>query len=654
MKDNEENKRLTLLEFKEEAEAYARLHEGLEPVIALSMQAQLFLNEQGIPYHASLPYFGNKAHADALCRSEEWLELIEAKCGLEQPLVTELSFCIRPFLSYLLWLAELITCAVEKHQPALLYTPAGKTPAADFGWKMALDDRPLGFLARQLAEQKGLGCEFFHVPGDTGTEDSQVPPAAGEPSSNVSAGFFAKLAVQLVRSFCKERKTALMGSESYGLDKVMLQLSENIPDLHYLSLDTGASESPARRFLILLRSYLKARRGHGSKKRIVAAPLYLFPEGTGTGSAEPGSIGDRIGRLAAGIEGQWRERFEYRGFDLGPFIARKLRTGISRYLETLTQTAARLRKLVDHVSPALVVSPYSSGIYAFLGDLAHKAGIPSLIITHGSHIPPKNKLEEIEHRRLSENLMLSEAYDYTVAQTPWAQKHADYFKASDRTFKTRPLLFASLDRQKGSELRKRLGIAGDKKIVVYAISQKKRSSLRFHVYETEDEYLASMADLVTAVNDLDNVHLVLKLHPSTEFTDREMRIFLPDCSRMTVLHREPFADVLSMADLLVSYCSTAIEDALINRIPVVLFDRWARYSHVDAYDCDREKPAEWPPQPIYYVTKPGRLAGVLAHGLEHAEEVAGEDWLYRPHLFEPGEFLSLHRHVSRLLEKNSS
>ena len=85
------NKRLTILEFKEEAEIFAGqcadgtiiYHPEQDKVIALSFRAQLVLSHRGIPFDTSLPYFDNKAHAEALERSAEWLKMIEKEIDLE-------------------------------------------------------------------------------------------------------------------------------------------------------------------------------------------------------------------------------------------------------------------------------------------------------------------------------------------------------------------------------------------------------------------------------------------------------------------------------------------------------------------------------------------------------------------------------------------
>jgi hypothetical protein len=53
---------------------------------------------------------------------------------------------------------------------------------------------------------------------------------------------------------------------------------------------------------------------------------------------------------------------------------------------------------------------------------------------------------------------------------------------------------------------------------------------------------------------------------------------------------EPFADILGMSDLLVSFSSTTIEEALQNIIPVLLYGCDGRYQHVPAFEITRGAP----------------------------------------------------------------
>ena len=151
-------------------------------------------------------------------------------------------------------------------------------------------------------------------------------------------------------------------------------------------------------------------------------------------------------------------------------------------------------------------------------------------------------------------------------------------------------------------------IAGDDpaaKIVVHATTQKGRQSLRFHITETLDEYIAAIVDLIHAVNQLDHVYLVVRPHPVCKLSEDELRLMLPDCPRLRILNTGSFSRILSAADLLISYSSTVIEEALQNDIPVILYDKWCRYNHFNVEETMSLNGRAL--KPVSYLTNPKYL-----------------------------------------------
>ena len=69
-----------------------------------------------------------------------------------------------------------------------------------------------------------------------------------------------------------------------------------------------------------------------------------------------------------------------------------------------------------------------------------------------------------------------------------------------------------------------------------------------------------------------------------------------------------------MADLLVSFSSTTIEEALQNAVPVLLYGGQGRYQHVPAVEVLPGQPC--PRSPVYAVRQPKHLAQALPKILE--------------------------------------
>ena len=92
---------------------------------------------------------------------------------------------------------------------------------------------------------------------------------------------------------------------------------------------------------------------------------------------------------------------------------------------------------------------------------------------------------------------------------------------------------------------------------------------------------------------------------------------LPSSDRYCVSVDEPFLDVLSVSDLLVSFSSTTIEEALQNQVPVLLYGGGGRYQHIEAFDVVPDKEVE--AKAVYTI----RRAEYLASGLKRILDVNG-------------------------------
>jgi hypothetical protein len=299
----------------------------------------------------------------------------------------------------------------------------------------------------------------------------------------------------------------------------------------------------------------------------------------------------------------------YENISIISCLTMKIKNGLKAEILRLQHSTQVLHRIFKRLRPKLLMSMYSSGIYYTMGDLANVLGFKALNISHGTHVPPNNQFERIENYRLATSV-ISNSYPYVAVQTPWAGKFLDYYKDRRQRLLTGPLLYSVTSPQHRLSLRKEiLGERQDMKIVVHAATQKGRHGMRFHITETLDEYIVTLSDIVHAVNASPNTHLLIRPHPICDLTEREFRLLLPHCERMSIISKGAFSKVLSAADVLVSYSSTCIEEAVQNGIPVVLYDQWQRYNHFNTPETT--DPGGLKMQPAYYVTKKEILAETL-------------------------------------------
>jgi hypothetical protein len=151
------------------------------------------------------------------------------------------------------------------------------------------------------------------------------------------------------------------------------------------------------------------------------------------------------------------------------------------------------------------------------------------------------------------------------------------------------------------------------------------------VFETPDEYVQSICDLAAAVKDLPNVRLVVKFRPSPDIRVEDLQALVPYFDRITLSVDESFLDVLGFADLLVSFSSTTIEEALQNCVPVLLYGCGGRYQHIPGVEVTPE--VSLPEAAVYVVRRSEHLRDALQKILQIYKGVKGKEDLFRDYRF---------------------
>ncbi len=296
--------------------------------------------------------------------------------------------------------------------------------------------------------------------------------------------------------------------------------------------------------------------------------------------------------------------FSYRGIAFGGAIAEKIRNNISHHIIGLMIWAKRLERFIDSIGPRALVSNGTRDDDAVLAELCKNKGIPSILVSHGSHVPPKNDCERIEwgeHGRM----LLRAPFSGLALQSPLAEGYLGAFPTESVVFRTGPLIWGKpIERRKDRELFNVL-FKGKfdrtkSRIIVHAGTPKPNKFLRPHVYETPDEYIQGIRDLVGRVEDLSNTLLIVKFRPSADIDVDDMKRLVDFSERAVLSVNEPFNKVLGMTDLLVSFSSTTIEEALQNRVPVLLYGGGGRYQHIEAFEIAQDR--EVPPKAVYHVS----------------------------------------------------
>jgi hypothetical protein len=273
-----------------------------------------------------------------------------------------------------------------------------------------------------------------------------------------------------------------------------------------------------------------------------------------------------------------------------------------------------LEEVLELLQPRLLMTPFGRRTFLALGDLGRRRGIPGLLISHGSFTPTKGELEEMGWDFHSYG-MLHGSYTHAALQTPLAEGFAGRLSSPVHFVRTGPLAWGwNVNREASNALRARLlaGKAGSR-VILHAGTPKFRGGTHFHVYETPDEYVDGIKDLILAVEQVPDTFLIIKFRPS-RLSREGLEALLPSSDRVYISVEEPFLDVLGIADLLVSFSSTTIEEALQNRVPVLLYGGGGRYQHIEALEVVPDGDLE--PRAVYSVRRADNLTEALKQILD--------------------------------------
>mgnify|MGYP004005030623 FL=1 len=185
------------------------------------------------------------------------------------------------------------------------------------------------------------------------------------------------------------------------------------------------------------------------------------------------------------------------------------------------------------------------------------------------------------------------------------------------------LVFANVNDTDKIRQRSGLHILPDEKVIIHAVSTKGRITERCYFIETNDEVFSGLSDIVDVVDKNDKMRLIIRVHPGFHLTDDEIRMLLPESNKF-IIHREgPFSEALAASDILISYSSTTIDEALINKKPVLLYDKWNRYNHFQTgvYDSPQSPDVF----PVCYVNNKDKLQSAIEFIFEKVKSVNKED-----------------------------
>lgn len=658
-RDGSTGETVVLLEFPDEAQAYLAYcrRRAIDPssarVISLDPTVRWWLNQHRVRCVDSLPYFTSAAHARALRKSEELLHWVESRFHLEDDLGVKraygnaLLWYSRFFFHHMLWLAEILAEVRDKHQGAVWRAPSG-APNGDGSALLEDGERYLGSLAKEYCKSQELPFETIEtsLPMLRRKKKDGNPRWLGRLAYSVGGRLHRGALQRIGRS-----RPLLSLAHTYRMDGLARQVMASAPELPWVFRSEaggwrGVAAWVQRGFQAATAGLAKTNgRAHLGE---VWLPL-LERSAKEDLSFVPG-ISDALNTIAEGIEKE-TGLFSHRGVTFAPYLAAKIRTGIGSAVRSLHREITALDDMLELLRPRLVVTPFGRRAFLALGDLCRRRGIPGLLISHGSFTPVKNDLEEMGWSFHSYGL-LHGSYSHAALQTPLAEAFARGLDTPTHFVRTGPLIWGLTGRRENLD-RARADLLGNQqhvRVIVHAGTPKPRCAQHFHVYETRDEYVAALREVVLAVSELPDAFLIIKFRP-IQLTVDELKGLLPESDRYCISVDDPFLDVLGLADLLISFSSTTIEEALQNRVPVLLYGGGGRYQHIEAFEVTPDKSVE--PRAVYAVRRPEHLVDGLRRVLDVNGKAPLPAELFQEYVYKPEEITPFPDLVRKLVREES-
>lgn len=612
-------KSLIIVEFKEEAEFLLERSPGIfgEDAIVLSLlpEASAVLIRHGIAFENSVPYFSKSSHERCLKEVDRTIRKINASIqihdgyGLRNAYKNALTFYLRQYLSYVVLTIETIANVIERHGIQTLHV-CHYEGNDHSGFGMLAKERILGEIAGLFNDQIKVCPYALNLP-----EACQPDQLKKILKPLISALMFP---LELSRLKKHQRHPFVFYSLKYYFDhiarafgeydhynvvpnaKTFTQLVDRSGGVDLNNIHLSAFGLPAdHKFAASWQKALEALKGLHAKEHV----------------------------------------FRFREHDFSSIIFRKCEQGYGPELKAMNRQIAGLKKFLNALKPSVVLSHVARDFSYALGELAEAMNIPSVLISHGSHVPPKNEYDRMEWSDHGQGLIHTD-YRYHLLQSPWAVEHVRAMGYRKAYHAVEPLIFPKVDRtDKEKAQLKKFPQSEGKRIVMHAGTPKPRGSNRLYIYETLDEYISYMRDLVEAARKIPDIFLVIRFRPYPYLSTEQLKALLPKGDHYVVATDGSFADYLKIADLMVSFSSTTIEEALINSIPVLQYDPTSRYMHIEGAAWQDKGFAH--ADSVYYIggqafLVPG-LKWILAN---HLNTILVGD-LFERHVFKSDEAISV-------------
>jgi hypothetical protein len=474
----------------------------------------------------------------------------------------------------------IIDQAITKHSPKCIYIDNCRSIN---NARVSISDssRIFGKVVRQYVESNALDIQIVEEP-----ERNCKPKVSNNSVFKVVhfLNIFMSAVFWVYRPFLKNKEVLLVADDSYNMLSLVNKIKVKDPKVFPIYLNIGKGK-----FWQHIKNVLTGKEVFFSQSGCIKGISKILKD----------SLQDFSKKI---VHNKNRVNFNFLGVDLRDVLPPYIDKSISGKMALLENSIKQIHSIINTKKPYLALSQHALGYSYALGEICSMENTPGLLITHGTHTVQKE--DKYAHLEWSEHAktIINTHFSHSAIQSPMAD---EFFSSLDDKYsiglKTGPLIYSRLKHDESlSKLKERLigKTHLDKKIIIHAGTPKGSNAIRPWVYETIDEYIRNINDLIDAVDCLEDVYLIVRFRPSDGLNKTDFSKLVKSSNNYGVYSKGAFDDYLTVSDLLVSYSSTTIEEALQNEVAVLQYDHDDKYIHIQAPTVSEGQ--ELDINPIYY------------------------------------------------------
>lgn len=555
-------------------------------IISFHPLVKSYLLKHGIASTDSFHHCPTLSHQRLLTVLEKYTEQVRKDCrlrdsfGIEESYVDNLLFHLRAILSQWLYQVEVISNAIEGCEPEVIITVGSEEPNTARSPWVESNERYVTGIVSQICSKRKIPLKRLPI--------RIVSNGLKRNVAKWSKEILIRILYTFLQKTIKPKQNLIVAPAiDFKMEDVLKDLKREMgSEYSFAVINLPYKKAMQKTFIDFLRD---GEIGYN----YLPCPVSRKVSFSRAFIEEKNKLRTRLYNLM--------DEWSYRDVSPASWLKRKYQFALEpEVIDATYSFTVNLNEYLDKWKPVFVLAQHSRMLSAVLGELCKLKYIPSLMIPHGSFTPISDEYSKKEWRENALGLITT-TYKYVAIQTPMAKRFLSDIPARSEPIITGPLLFGRKVGSANNVMQLRKQCADDEdKIILHAGTPKPRRAPRFLNYEAIDEYVDGLISLVNAVNKLRGVRLVIRFRPIDELSTEELKDLLPRSSSYSIASGGDFANYLSIADLLISYSSTTIEEALQNDIPVLVFNKYNRYQHIIGTVLSSES-TEISPSAVYNV-----------------------------------------------------